>query len=116
MDKQALIELIKEMAASPSCYVDLKQKVKIYLEVLGTQGEKIAAENLIDEIKRDIVPVEQLLIFAHSNHAIEIFGVEGAKKFAANAEALKQRGEKYCNCKACTLGLQILEHKDLLLT
>lgn len=115
MDKQALIEIIKDMGASPSCYIDLKQKVKIYLEVLGTRGEKVAAENLIDEIKRDIVPTEQLLIFAHSNHAIKLLGVEGAKKFAANAEALRRRGEKYCNCKACTLGLQILEHKDLLL-
>lgn len=115
MDKQALIEKIKAMAASPSCYEDLKLAVQYYLDALGTPGEKVAAENLLDEIKADVVPVGQLIIFAHSNHAIEAFGKEGAKKFLANAEALRRRGAKYCNCKACTLGLEILDHKEILL-
>lgn len=115
MDKQALIEKIKAMAASPSCYEDLKLAVKYYLDVLGTPGEQVAAEKLLAEIKADVVPVGQLIIFAHSNHAIEAFGKEGAKKFLANAEALRRRGAKYCNCKACTLGLEILDNKEILL-
>jgi len=114
-DKQALIEKLKTIAASPSCYPDLRQEIENYLVALGTAGEKIAAEKLLDEIKRDIVPTEQMIIFAHSNSAIEYFGKEGAKKFLANAEALRQRGEKYCNCLACTLGLEVLEHKNILL-
>ena len=115
MDKQALIEKIKAMAESPSCYPDLKQEIQNYLDVLNTSGERVAAEKLLDEIKRDIVPIEQMIIFAHSNSAIEYFGKEGAKKFLANAEALRRRGVKYCNCRACTLSLEILEHKDILL-
>lgn len=115
MDKQTLIEKIKELAASPSCYSELKLEIERYLDTLGTPGEQLAAENLLDEIKRDVVPVQQLIIFAHSNHAIEAFGREGAKKFLANAEALRRRGAKYCNCKACTLGLEILDNKDVLL-
>lgn len=102
------------MAASPSCCPELKAEVKKYLKALGTKREKVATEELIDEIKADIVPLEQLLIFVHSNHAIEAFGVEGAKKFAENAEALRQNGAKCCNCKACTLGLEILADKEIL--
>ena len=108
-DKQDLIE------KSPSCYPELKQEIENYLAALGTAGEKFAAEKLLDEIKRDIVPTEQMIIFAHSNHAIEAFGKEGAKKFLANAKALRRRGEKYCNCLACTFGLEVLQHKDILL-
>ena len=115
MDKQTLIEKIKELAASPSCYEGLRQEVQNYLDTLGTPGEQLAAEKLLDEIKADIVPVGLLIIFAHSNHAIEAFGKEGAKKFLANAEALRRRGAKYCNCKACTLGLEILNNKEILL-
>ena len=114
MEKQELIEKIKAMGASPSCCPELKQVVRYYLEDLGTNREKNSAENLIAKIKADIVPTEQLVIFAHSNRAIEYFGVEGAKKFAANSDELKRRGEKYCNCLACTIGLEILQHKELL--
>ena len=115
MDKQTLIDKIKEMAASPSCYIELRQEIERYLDTLGTPGEKVAAEKLLDKIKADVVPIEQLIIFAHSNHAIEAFGREGAKKFLANAKALRRRGAKYCNCKACTLGLEILDNKEILL-
>ena len=115
MDKQTLIDKLKELAASPSCYVRLKQEIELYLDALGTPGEQLAAEKLIDEIKHDVVPIQQMIIFAHSNHAIEAFGKEGAKKFLANAEALRRRGAKYCNCKACTVGLEILANKEILL-
>lgn len=115
MDKQTLIEKIKVMAESPSCCPELKQEVQNYLRALGTPREKVAAENLLDEIKADIVPTEQLVIFAHSNSAIEMFGAKRAKQFAANADELKRRGEKYCNCLACTYGLEILANKNILL-
>lgn len=115
MDKQALIEKIKTMGASPSCCAELKQAVEDYLRDLGTPEEKFSAEKLIDEIKADVVLTDQLVIFAHSNNAINMFGAERAKKFAANADELKRRGIKYCNCLACTIGLEILKNKNLLL-
>ena len=115
VDKQTLINKIKELGATPTCYSKLKQEVKNYLDAVGTDDEKIAAENLIAEIKADIVPIDLLVIFTHSNRAIEMFGAKRAKIFADNADALKAGGAKYCNCRACTLGVEILEHKDILL-
>ena len=115
MDKQTLLKTIWDMAISPSCYPDLREAAKNYFSVLGSAEEKIAAQNFIDELQKDVEPIERLVIFAHSNRAIEMFGAERAKIFAANADALKARGAKYCNCRACTIGLEILEHKDVLL-
>ena len=115
MDKQTLLKKIWNMAISPSCHPELREVTRNYFSVLGTAEEKIAAQNFITALEAKVEPIETLVIFAHSNRAIEMFGAERAKIFAANADALKASGAKWCNCRACTLGLEILEHKDILL-
>ncbi len=114
MDKQTLIEKIKAMAAAPSCCAELKAVVQIYLDALGTSGEKSAAQNLIAEIEEDITDVDSLVAFAHSDRAKEIFGEE-QKNFAAHADQLKASGAKYCDCGACVPALEILNNKSILL-
>ena len=115
MTKEALIEKVKAMAAAPSCCAALKAKVAAYVDALGTADEKVAAQNLIAEIEEDITPIDGLVAFAHSEHAKEIFGAEGAKKFAAHADELKASGAKYCDCGACAPGREILNNKEILL-
>lgn len=115
MDKQTLIEKIKTMAAAPSCCAQLKAAVKNYFDALGTANEKSAAQNLIAELEEDITTVDDLVPFAHSETAIQIFGAEGAKKFAAHADELKASGAKYCDCGACAPGVEILNNKEILL-
>ncbi|MBR0261832.1 MAG: heat-shock protein Hsp90 [Selenomonadaceae bacterium] len=115
MDKQTLIEKIKAMAAAPSCCEELKAAVKIYLDAVGTADEKVAAKNLIAEIKDDITEIDNLVAFAHSEQAVQYFGAEGAKKFAAHADELKASGAKYCDCGACAPAVEILENKEILL-
>ena len=114
-DKQTLQKKLREIEASPSCCEELEAEIQKYFAALGTPKEKLAAEYLIDELKADVVPIELLVINAHSNSAVEYFGVEGAKKFAAHADALKASGAKYCNCLACTLALEVLKYKEVLL-
>lgn len=115
MTKEALIEKAKAMAAAPSCCAKLKAKVAAYVDAIGTADEKVAAQNLIAEIEQDITPIDGLVAFAHSEHAKEIFGAEGAKKFAAHADELKASGAKYCDCGACAPGREILNNKEILL-
>ena len=115
MDKQTLIEKVKAMAAAPSCCAPLKAAVAAYVDAVGTAGEKVAAQNLIAEIEADITPIDGLVAFAHSEHAVEIFGADGAKKFAAHADELKASGAEYCDCGACAPGREILENKEILL-
>lgn len=115
MDKQTLLKKIWDMAMSPSCHPDLREVTKNYFSLLGSAQEKAAAQDFIAELQASVVKIEALLIFAHSNSSIEMLGAERAKLFAANADALKAKGAKYCNCKACTIGLEVLQHKDILL-
>ena len=114
MDKRTLVDKLKALEASPSCYPDLKQAVKNYLVALA--AEQVAAKNLIAELEDDVVDIDGLLRFAHSKDAVEKFGAERAKIFADNADALKASGAKYCNCLACTIGLEILDNRDVLLS
>ncbi|MBR1647864.1 MAG: heat-shock protein Hsp90 [Selenomonadaceae bacterium] len=112
MDKQTLIEKLKNMTASPSCCEVVKQAVKVYLASLAV--ERIAVDNLIAALEDNLVEVDEMLATAHSDDAVKYFGVEGAKAFVANAEALKAAGEKYCNCLACSVAREVLDHKELL--
>lgn len=114
MDKQTLIETIKAMAAAPSCCPELKAAVQAYFDAVGTADEKIAAQNLLAEIEEDITPIDNLVSFAHSDIPVQLFGVEGAKKFAAHADELKASGAKYCDCGACANGLEVLKYRKLL--
>ena len=115
MDKQTLIEKATAMMAAYSCCAELKQATQNYLDAVGTPDEKIAAKNLLAEIEEDITPIDGLVAFAHSAHAVEIFGAEGAKKFAAHADELKASGAKFCDCGACAPALEILQNKEILL-
>ena len=114
MNKRTLVDKLEALQASPSCHPDLKQAVKNYLVALA--AEQLAAKNLVAELEDDITPIDDLVAFTHSKACVEKFGAERAKLLADNADALKAAGAKYCNCLACTLALEILNDKDVLLS
>ena len=114
MDKQTLINKARAMAAAPSCCPELTAAVQVYFDALGTDKEKVAAQNLIAEIEGNITTIDNLVAFAHSDRAKEIFG-EGQKGFAAHADELKASGAKYCDCGACAPAVEVLSNKEILL-
>ena len=114
MKKTDIIELAKKMIAAPSCCNGLKVAGQNWLDAVGTDGEKDAAQKLISELEGDITDIDSLVAFAHSETAAKMFG-EGAKGFAAHADELKASGAKFCDCGACAPGLEILKNKALIL-
>ena len=115
MTKDDIAVKVKEMIAAPSCCAELKAAGNAWLYELGKDGEQHAAQGLIAEIEEDITPIDGLVAFAHSEHAAQVFGEEGAKKFAAHADELKASGAKYCDCGACKPALEILQNKEIIL-
>lgn len=115
MKKEDIIEMTKKMIVAPSCYEGLKKIGQEWLDAIGTDGEKAAAQKLIAEIEADITDIDELVAFAHSETPAQMFGVEGAKKFADHADELKASGAKFCDCLACSAGLEILKNKALIL-
>jgi len=112
MSKENLISLAKEMIAAPSCCAPLKVKAQAWID---NPDDKVIAKEFVAELEADITPIDGLVAFAHSQHAVQIFGEEGAKKFAAHADELKAGGAKYCDCGACTPALKLLQSKEVIL-
>ena len=118
MTKELLIfmqEKVGDLVAAPSACAEAKAAGNRFLAALGTADEADAVAALVREAEEDIEPIDGLVAFAHSDAAASIFGAEGAKSFAAHADALAASGAKYCDCPACTACAAILSRKaDLL--
>lgn len=111
---KGVLENVLKMIEAPSCYVGLKDKANTWIDSVNTKGEAAAAKALLDEIEADITGIDDLVAFAHSDKAKEIFG-DGAEAFAAHADELKKSGAKYCDCQACSAGLEILKERELIM-
>ena len=114
-DLKDVIAKANDLINAPSCYAGLKQKAQTWINSIGTDTESKAAKDFIDEIQADITGIDGLVAFAHSDHAVEIFGKDGAKNFAAHADELKTSGAKYCDCQACAASFAILQQIDRIL-
>ena len=114
MEKQEMKQIVLEMIAAPSCCQELKEAGQKWLNAIGSDSEKSAAEALIAEIKADIAPIDHVIEFFSSPRGIELFGAEKAKAIADHAREVKAAGGKWCDCPACSAGLKILENAQLL--
>ena len=112
MSKENLVATAKEMVAAPSCCAALKVKAQAWIDA---PDDKAAAEEFVAELEKDITPIDNLVTFANSPQAVQYFGEDGAKKFAAHANELKANGAKYCDCGACTPAVKLLENKSAII-
>ncbi len=107
--KYQIIDKIREMISAPYCCQELKTKADEYLVAVGTTREDKKFRELVDEIKADILPVDAMIEFMASPQATEKFGEETAKEFLAHAKELKAKGEKFCDCPACSAAQEVLK-------
>lgn len=114
MDKQELVQTVKDMINAPSCCKELKAAGQNWLDSVGTAREKDAADALLREIKEDIATIEHVIEFFESPKAVQIFGAAKAKAMAAHAHEVQNNGGKWCDCPACSAGLKILNNADIL--
>lgn len=112
MNKQELIETVKELMAAPSCCEPLKTAAQAWLDAAGTAGEKAAADALLAELKNDVCTIDDVIPFFESPRAAQYFGEEKAKELAAFARKTKAEGGKWCICAACAAGSKLLENAE----
>ena len=110
MTKQELIETTGALIAAPSCCQELKAAAQAWLDAVGKDGEKAAAEAFLKELKEDVCTIDDALGFFGSPRAIEYFGEEKAKELDAQAKQVKADGGKWCFCPACAAGAKLLEN------
>lgn len=79
MNKNDLVQTVKDMIAAQSCCKELKAAGEKYLKAIGSAEEKTAAAELLQEIREDIATIDHVIEFFESPKAVEIFGAEKAK-------------------------------------
>ncbi len=115
MERNEVLEKVKEVVSAPSCCAELKAAAQAYLDALGKPGEKAAAEALIAELEADVMTIDNVLAFFESKAGMEYFGSERAAGLAAHAREVKAAGGKYCDCPACAPGKIILDNRNAIL-
>ncbi|MEX5286353.1 heat-shock protein Hsp90 [Selenomonas sputigena] len=115
MDKQAVIEKVKEIAAAPSCCERLKTLCENWLASLGTAKEKELSKELVAALEEDVQSLDATLAFMKSAEAKDLLGAEEAAKLAKLGEDAKAAGSKICFCPACQAGQAVLDNRSVLL-
>ena len=83
-----------------------------WLDAVGKDGEKAAAEAFLKELKEDVCTIDDALGFFGSPKAVEYFGEEKAKELEALGKQIKADGGKWCFCPACAAGAKLLENAE----
>ena len=88
MEKEKL-EFVKgktqELLQSQTCCAEGKAAAKAWLEAIGTEQEAAETERYLNELKADIMPIDQLIGFAGSEAGIQYFGEAAAKGIVSHA-------------------------------
>ena len=117
MEKEKL-EFVKgktqELLQSQTCCAEGKAVAKAWLEAIGTEQEAAETERYLNELKADIMPIDQLIGFAGSEAGIQYFGEAAAKGIVSHAEEIKANGARYCDCPACAAAEAILKKLEIL--
>ena len=111
LDRSAVIDEVQKLADAPSVYEGLKAKAEAFLGVVDTPQEKSAFRTLMDEIKSDVLTIDQLIGFTESPDGTAVFGAQKAGELAAAAKQAKEQGEDTCICPACQAGKKILANQ-----
>lgn len=106
---QFMKEKTQELVQSPTCCAELKEVAATWLEAVGTENEAAETEKYMNELKADIMPIDQLIGFAGSETGEEYFGQDAAQNIKAHAEEIKENGSCYCDCPACAAAEAILK-------
>jgi predicted nuclease with TOPRIM domain len=104
-------ELVNALLNTRTACPELREAAKNYLDALGTEDEKQAAQSLIAELEEDVNSIDDTIAFFSSDKARAMLG-EMYKKLLDEALAAKANGETVCTCDGCRAGWAILEKKD----
>ena len=111
LDRSGVIEQVRKLTAAPSVYEGLKEKAEDFLGAVDTPQEKPAYAALIEEIKSDVLTIDQLIGFTDSPEGVAVFGEKKASGLTIAAKKAKEQGETTCICPACQAGKLIFENR-----
>ena len=114
LSREEVIAEVKKLAEARSVYAGLKEKAEHFLRAAGTAEEHASFHKLVEELKGDVLTIDQVIGFMDSPEGVKIFGEEKAQELAAAAKKAKEQGEDTCICPACQAGKAILANQAVI--
>lgn len=118
MNNQGLdfvFEKTQELLVAPTCCQELKDAGQAWLAAVGTDQQVSETEKYFNELKEDIMPIDNLIDFASSDNGKQYFGEDTALNIVKHGKEIKANGAKYCDCSACSIVEVILEKESELI-
>lgn len=110
MNKQELLDEVKQLIAAPMCNAELRAKAEAYLKA----QDKASADEFIKALEAHVNSLDETLGFAESDTGRQVFGEQKAAEMAELCKKRKAEGEKFCICPACQAGSKIYADKEKL--
>ena len=114
LSREEVIAEVKKLAEAPSVYAGLKEKAEHFLRAAGTAEEHASFHKLVEELKGDVLTIDQVIGFMDSPDGVKVFGEKKAQELAAAAKKAKEQGEDTCICPACQAGKAILANQAVI--
>lgn len=114
LSSEEVIAEVKKLAEARSVYAGLKEKAEHFLRAAGTAEEHASFHKLVEELKGDVLTIDQVIGFMDSPEGVKIFGEKKAQELAAAAKKAKEQGEDTCICPACQAGKAILANQAVI--
>ena len=100
MNKEKIVEEVKKLMAAPSCYPELKDAAKAWLDSNGKPDEKEKFDALLKGVKACKTDIDNCIAFLKSDIGKKIYG-DKVGAVLKEAEDKKLAGEDTCICPAC---------------
>ena len=114
LSREEVIAEVKKLAEAPSVYAGLKEKAEHFLRAAGTAEEQASFHTLVEELKGDVLTIDQVIGFMDSPEGVKVFGEKKAQELAAAAKKAKEQGEDTCICPSCQAGKAILANQAVI--
>ena len=114
LSREEVIAQVKKLAEAPSVYAGLKEKAEHFLRAAGTAEEHASFHTLVEELKGDVLTIDQLIGFTNSPDGVKVFGEKKAQELTTAAKKAKEQGEDTCICPACQAGKAILANQAVI--
>ncbi|MCI8650126.1 MAG: pyruvate:ferredoxin (flavodoxin) oxidoreductase [Anaerotruncus sp.] len=112
--RERMMEKTKELIAVPHAYAGLKEAAQAWLDTANDgKANAEATKKYIAALEDALMTVDQVMAFMESAQSKDVFG-DQYDKMLAHAKELKASGAAYCDCDACKLAKEILDHKEYL--
>ncbi len=114
LSREKVIAEVKKLREAPSVYAGLKEKAEHFLRAADTAEEHASFHKLVEELKGDVLTIDQVIGFMDSPEGVKVFGEKKAQELAAAAKKAKEQGEDTCICPACQAGKAILANQAVI--